>query len=439
MDLNRRDFLKNGALASAAVGLAVSGLGREAEALPRIEGLWTGVPIMQGMTDAESAQFRVLVDLESPVHYEARDPHGTLVPLKILDRFVHPSVPNAAIDHLIATGLKPGVDYRLFVLDEAQGNARDERVFTSFDLASSAVRFALISCMNDRYPGRQGAMWRAVEQSNPDFVFFVGDACYADQRSEGGEGGTWKRHLETRRLLDVFRWQRLKPILATWDDHDFGVNNGDGTFNLKFATKQLFEAMFGSAVTGARSLGPGVSSVVEIAGQRFFFMDDRTERNLDALSGHWGSTQEEWFFSKLHESEKPAWVMNGSQFFGGPWSKEAFNSRHADQLNRVLERLKKASAPVAFASGDVHFSEVIRLEPELIGYETYELTSSSIHSISIPGFHRIYRNPRRENATSWYNFMIVESKSESASLQAKVRCLGANDTFFERDLSIRRG
>lgn len=400
------------------------------------------LPILQGLTDETRAQFRVLVPTAKTISYRVLDSSGSEVPCDKLDRFIHPGSPRDAMEHLQASGLQIGIDYRLQAIEAATGAVLDERLFRALDTKAASGRFAIVSCMNDWYSSSQADMWQSLAKASPSVVFFIGDSCYADVGSDGTEGGLWRRYMETRRLLQCFKWPRLIPILAAWDDHDYGANGGDKTFRLGESMRSLFAAALGSnAQSGLHEKGPGVASVTSLFGQRFFLMDDRSFRDPVGTSNgmQWGSEQEEWLMAKIAESEEPAWIMNGSQFFGGYLDKDAFETHHIAQLKRVLQRMSKSQAPVVFASGDVHFSELMTLEPALLGYQTYELTSSSMHSLNLPWQTIRYTNPRRITSTGKHNFLLVESSGDRSGLDIRVTSLGAGRAeYFKESLAVHR-
>ena len=53
---------------------------------------------------------------------------------------------------------------------------------------------------------------------------------------------------EWNRLADKPEYQRFRakvPIMATWDNHDYGTHNGGAEFELKEASKKMFLDFFG--------------------------------------------------------------------------------------------------------------------------------------------------------------------------------------------------
>ena len=59
-------------------------------------------------------------------------------------------------------------------------------------------------------------------------------------------------------------YQNIKknvPILAVWDDHDYGINDGSGNFTLKSSTQDLFLDFFDEPAGSLRRMTPGIYEV----------------------------------------------------------------------------------------------------------------------------------------------------------------------------------
>jgi alkaline phosphatase D len=435
---SRREFLKTSAAWAAAAG--VLPLAAPLHALARREQLGT-FPILQTMTNRSSAQFRVLVDTGKPYAFTALNAQGSAIDLDELDRFQHPADPAYEAVHLVANGLRPGQAYRLRVVEPASGKVLDERAFRALDTAKAAPRFAIASCMSDDFPDVQRDMWRAMQAQQPDVIFVLGDAAYLDpQNKPPTEESLWRRHVISRSKMDVFLWKTLRPVISVWDDHDYGMNNAGHDFPLKQASAGMFRALFGSGEAEGYEAGPGESKLLTLFGQRFFLMDCRSWRK--AGEAHWGSEQEEWLLDRIGSGAEPAYLMNGSQYYGAYHGYDSFEKEHPRQLKRLMEALSDVEAPVVLCSGDVHFSELMRIGPEEMGYETYELTSSSIHSY-YSQIKAEVENPRRLEFTKRYNFLTVDPRvtrpSARARLELRVRSIGrANDQIYARALSVAR-
>lgn len=388
---------------------------------------YTGhIPICQHMTNETSAQFSVLTDGPFPYIYQCYDWQGQALPVEIWE---HEKRNNFqwAIDKLIVKSLKSGGRYRLRIIAKDTGRTLDERFFRNAWIRSrNSLKFALISCSHDFYHFQNRNMWNHVANNQPDMVFLLGDNCYADFAVDGSEFDLWRRYCETRRALNHFRQSFLIPTLAVWDDHDYGRNNANKSYKNKVMAQRCFHMFFGSADVDGYKNTFGVGSLFSGFGQNFYFMDSRFFRDFPGQGGFmWGENQQELLLENLRHSSKPSWIFNGGQFFGNYRGQESFLKDYFRNFSDLHRKLAHVEAPVIFGSGDVHFSEIMKIEPQVLGYKTFELTSSAIHSFN-PPFSLLIKNPRRLTGSWKQNFMIVKSQVRDAGLDIKTHGIGRN-------------
>lgn len=437
MSLDRRLFLK-GSLAAGA-GLAIP---LRAEAKP-----WLatphGLPTVQLLTDETSTQIRVLTDPEVEIAYGVTASDGSHPVLEQALPVRNPFNEREAIEHLTITGLNLKATYTLKMYNRATGEERDSRTFRALDTRKPGGRFALVSCMLDLLIPIQAYMWEAMEKANVDVIFIIGDASYTDALGTDGTLATiWNRHIQSKRAIDLYFFSHLKPVLATWDDHDFAGNNADKNTPLNGHTQFVFKTMLGWTPRGTAIAGPGVATAVELFGQRFFLMDGRTWRDAyETPRGlHWGTGQMDWLMQNLAKDARPAWLLNGSQYYGQYLHKDSFEERHPYQFRELITRLREVEAPVMFGSGDVHFSEIMKIEKGQLGYETIEITSSSMHSMTAPWIDKRNTNPRRASSTWHHNFVVGQGDATSPDkfmFRATSTGRGMN-VYFDRSGTIRR-
>lgn len=405
--------------------------------------------ILQGPTSQTEALINVFSPRLKKYVFTVVDPAGTQIPVEHYEKVLGPGFYN--IDKLQVTGLSLGVNYLLQVRDGS--TLVDEREFAALDTAKSDPQFALLSCMADdiRFHPVIDTMWERLRLQNPDFIILNGDTVYVDsfefvERKKATEFDLWQRYTDAFRRLPVYHWRKLKPIFSTWDDHDFGTNDGDRDFISKEIAARLFRATFGGkAVTGWEQGPNGVSSSFRAFGQRFYFMDDRTFRqpNKNQVEqeafGHWGQSQHDWLLNQIAQDTTPAWIVNGNQNFNGKALdfKEAFEANHPVEFVAFIDQLKQQKAPVVFASGDIHFSEIMRVPAERMGYETFEFTSSPMHSYAGDG----WENPMRVDGAfcKEFNFLMFRAKAMNGGLRVDVKSIGLADRpYFEMTFSVQK-
>ena len=393
--------------------------------------------VQQGLTTTTDAQLSVDLPAELEVTFRLVSENTAAIsgPAS-LRSFEFPGEP-WVVHHLQFTDLNPADRYYFQIVDAA-GLVLDERILKSLDLAKANPRLALISCMRDSIRAKK-EMWEAVYEAKPDLLFFLGDNVYVDHGSHPTAREIWRRYIETRLSVPYYHMKSLIPSLATWDDHDYGVNNGDGNFERKQEALKIFGSFFAQNAAAGPTFerGPGVSSAFRAFGMQFLLLDDRYERSEKrAKNGSpLGAHQQQWALRQLSEFEGPTWLMQGTQFFGGGTFGEAYERRFRADLHQFLDGIRATERRVLFASGDVHRSEISDIEPDFLGFSTYELTSSCLHSRTW-GYKG--DNERRRQMHLERNFLLVEPRLRGELLEVGVGCIAAGSRLRFTD-TLRLG
>ncbi len=369
------------------------------------------------------------------------------------------------VDRIHVKNLNPNTTYRLSVVNSWRKKAVDWRLFKTLKINKKKSRFIIGSCMSDSHAFEhvRNKIWDKMLTHNADFLMLLGDEVYVDdfdfvKREEASEFDIWTRYIDSFRKIPLFQNRQLIPILAVWDDHDFGTNNSNKNFKNRKAAEKVFNAFFGGEeIKGVYDRADqGVYFSFNGFGQTFLFMDDRyyREPNGQAAYGQWGKKQHQWLEAKLKQSQKPVWLANGGQFFtkatvitredgSKKQVNETFIDDHPKHFKNLMSDLKKASSPVVFLSGDIHYSEIVGIEKEMLGYQTYEVTSSPLHSYIFrsSGEQETWLdNPRRIVSTKEHNYLLVDSDVSKDGLNFNVRSYGVkqNQPYFEKTLTVKK-
>lgn len=411
--------------------------------------------IVQGPTSDHETNINVLAPKLKNYKYVVVMPDGKEVVAEKYET-IQPEVLHWKIDKINIKNLEPNKDYILKVVDPFRDSNTtvDTRTFRTLDVTGYQAKFAYASCMADDYRFTEviEPMWARMKSLNPDFIVLNGDVVYVDsfefvERQKATELDIWQRFIDSLNRLPLYHWTTLKPIFATWDDHDFGTNDGDRNFTGKQAARKIFLGFFGGKnIPGVYQMeNESVYFSLNLDHQRMLFLDDRYFRqpNKDQKEqekyAHWGEKQHNWVVSTLNSENSPAWLFNGNQFFSGVdlSYKESFQSNDPAHFQFFLDDMKKVKAPIVLASGDIHFSEVMKIPADRLGYETYEVTSSSMHSYSGSGWDNPLRVPGAFSKE--FNFMMIKSTSADGGLNIEVESWGlADKPYFKNSLTIRR-
>lgn len=394
-----------------------------------------GFPILQGLTDETSTQFSIVLPRDQRWKIEIDDLLDTQV--EIFGREFSPY----QVYKIYVSGLILSKTYILKIRDE-HGKVADQREFSALDLSHRPVKLGFLSCALDLL--HRDDIWLKLEEQKAELLFFLGDNVYADRRSwlskkPANPQQIWERYIETRLRLAFYYQRRLTPVLAIWDDHDFGGDNMGGAFAFKEESRIIFETFFAQSERDNLLLrGPGIAKRFTAFGADFFLLDGRSFRDTsgDKNARLLGLQQEEWLFA--HVRPKASFLLNGSMFFGAYTHKDAFEGQFANNFPEFLRHLRQTEGLFCFASGDVHFSELQAIEESQLGYPTFELTSSSIHSMAVPGHQLRWSNPRRRAATGSHNFCIFEGSFSDDRIEGEITSYSAKSEEFRVKVNTHR-
>lgn len=391
------------------------------ESAQPVEERWEGVAILQGFTTPFTTQISVLLPKSKKFAFALEETRSQRKIPAQRSQWKGRDNSEWGVQQLRYETLRPGEEYRLRIFD-AKGTVVDERMLGTLDTRKARARWVVASCMDDHFRDLQAKMWRDVQAHRPDLLFLIGDNVYADARAgqkippeEITPSLIWTRYVETWLTLELFRMKRLIPSVATWDDHDYGMNDGNRTFRYRSEVLAIFDAFYPQeAMRGSLERGPGLARAFKAWGQQFLLLDNRSFRSPKGESPqtHFGREQTEWILSKLRAFNGPSVLVSGDQWFGAYHTFESFEGDHPEDLAAFLENLKATGRKVFFVSGDRHLTELMRLPEEILGYETYELTTSAIHAKVYPSQWKETPNPRQiEGEANIQNYGVVESEA----------------------------
>jgi alkaline phosphatase D len=326
-------------------------------------------PIM-GMAKAENTRIWVRTDatrsVELHLGYISSDMH--------LVAWAYPRVADDFTAEFVLEDLVPSTDYvyQLKVDGEVVG---DVYSFTTAPLDESPVdlEFTFFSCArNDSQPA-----FEAIADGNPDLIAFLGDSHYGNTGDKGSLQWNyrWAHSRAHRREL-----MQVTPTLAIWDDHDYLGNNTDGSTPGKVAARMVFEDYWPNPAHGTEDL-PGVFFSTSFGDVDFFFLDGRYYRgdNNNLI----GDSQMMWLMEELLASTATFKLIVG----GSQWSFESSVDSWAafpEARTRLFDFIAdQAIDGVALLSGDVHYSEVRKIDHEGL-YSIPEFTSSGVAANHLP-------------------------------------------------------
>lgn len=260
------------------------------------------------------------------------------------------------------------------------------------------------SCNRDELPQ---PVWPAVSASEPDLWIWAGDNIYADWHVPEGKKVTYKvnRAWITQRYAAQFNhpgyaaFRNKTPILGTWDDHDYGKNNGIGDFELKEVSRDLALAFMEVPLSDPRWTRPGLYGSYDFgpAGKRtrVILLDNRyfasSPKAEDATLI--GEEQKAWLEEQLIKSEAELHIIvTGSQFLSDKHRWDSWG-KYPKERQWLIELIREHQCKVLFLSGDRHIHEISVLTETDGAHPIADITSSGLtHSWeNYPGEENPYR------------------------------------------------
>ena len=259
------------------------------------------------------------------------------------------------------------------------------------EIKPHSSRIAFGSCNNAYAPNE---LWDDIFLAKPEAWIWGGDIVYADS----DDFGTIEKHYH--RQLENQEYKRLTDstkILATWDDHDYGMNDGGVTFSAKAKSQEALLNFLKVGQSDLRRDQEGVyySEQIQTEGHtvevilldtRYFRSDltkgtegRRYDPNYDEAATMLGDTQWVWLSHRLTTSTADLILLVSSiQFLSSEHGYEKWQN-FPHERERLISLLKQIDRPLMVLSGDRHISEwsVLKTEDkEIIDFTSSGLTHS---------------------------------------------------------------
>lgn len=410
-----------------------------------------GYSILQGVTGPTWTRINLVRQKSEELQYAVfREDavQGPLLPVKIATHEYAGS--DRVIDEIEIKDLSAGTVYRFAVKDKA-GQEKESRQFSTLEEKPS-YNFAVVSCSDDFFKAEQKQMWDQLLARNPEFILSIGDNVYAD-RLDGkyfpiNDGlSLWNRYLQTRQTLQLYHAKKLTPVVAIWDDHDYGKDGGDRRYPLKSESLKIFLSFFPQSTdNGNFARGPGAASRWTLGGQAFLMLDNRSFRSPNQAppmckvkpqtkacekkpetelpdnmakkepETHFGLEQERWAFAEVRKLHRPVWLVSGDQWFGAYHPFESYEGNHPNSFRKFVREMGKSAYRVAFISGDRHSSELTKVPKKFLGYESFEIVSSPIHAKVYPSNWIEFPNVNQSFGTAEaMNYTMIRTNLEKAA------------------------
>ncbi len=266
--------------------------------------------------------------------------------------------------------------YYSVLLDDELATVRPPASFWTPPAPGTAgkTRVAFVSCSG--YRGYMAAASWADMAARPEFdvVLQLGDNHYGNTSDLAKQRANYLNH---REVVGFRALTAQVPCVGVWDDHDYGVNDSDGTQPGKENSLRAFREVWANPAFGEAE-NPGCYFKFTRGDVDFFMLDVRYYRSPDAAEKTeqktmLGEKQLAWLKRELTASKaKFKFIASGSVIeSGGPL--DSWTSYPAER--RALLDFLKEMEGIVFLSGDRHFTAGYQVEGRLL-----EVTSGPLGS-----------------------------------------------------------
>ena len=260
-------------------------------------------------------------------------------------------------------------------------------LLTTFSIHSQETyKIALGSCLHQDHPA---PIWDAVKDNNIDSFFFLGDNIYGDVPS----GLPWKLKRSYDKQKKVLpSWLMSKEIHMIWDDHDYGKNDGGGSYRFKEYAQDLYIDFWEIPDDDPRANREGIyyQQLQNINGLRVLFIgldtryfrsnieekDDVYLPNLEPDATFLGDKQWEWLKDTLKQEHDLLIMASSIQVLATEHRFEKWSNIPSER-NKLLTLLESLDSRVIVVSGDRHRAGL---------YQYNDITEITASSLNRPTF-----------------------------------------------------
>jgi len=307
------------------------------------------------------------------------------------------------------------------------------------------ARIAFGSCNHQL---RSQHMWGQIVATDPDLFLFIGDNNYGDQMWDGDAALTTLREAygvmaETPELA-AFRAQ--VPMMITWDDHDYGFNDGGASFAYRGWSETIFETFWGSSdevksrpgIYESRMFGEdGKVTQIITLDTRFFRSDLETmpyqnerpplgpyQSSSDPSKTMLGDAQWQWLEQELAKPADLRIVVSSIQVLTDAHDYEAWENLPLEREKLYAMLAAREDSGLVLLSGDRHAGGIYTDTPQAAGEQFWELTSSSMNYSFSSTERNTAREPDPKRLTDFIseeNFGLVEIDWEAKTFTMGMR------------------
>ncbi len=288
-------------------------------------------------------------------------------------------------------------------------------------------------------------LWKEIKKNKPDVWIWGGDIIYSDTEDMNYLQQNYLRRKSNKDYIDFIK---NVDVMGTWDDHDYGLNDGGFEYPKKDESQQLFLDFMDVEKNDNRRLQKGIyyskeygfnekSIKIIILDTRYFrtglTYDTETDKkykpNKYGEGTILGETQWEWLKNELKNSTASFNIIVSSiQFLSFEHGFETWGNmpHEVDKLENLIKSSQAKN--IIIISGDRHISEISKKHLDGVLNPLIDFTSSGLtHSYTdINEETNLYRVG---NLVSNKSFGILKFEYHNNAVRMEAR--GENNVIYE--------
>ena len=323
----------------------------------------------------------------------------------------------------------------IFAFQESKTETPKVRSITELNALPTKICFG--SCCNQN---KDQPILNTIVKQSPELFIYLGDNIYGDTKNMDVLKAKYKQ------LGDKPEFQNLRKnttVLSVWDDHDYGWNDAGKEYEFKEQSKEIFMEFWQVPSDSPRRKHKGIygSHILTDKSKQHtlqvILLDTRTfrdplmkrDRSRKEFKNAYqpdpnpektflGDEQWKWLETELSKPADLRIVCSSIQFGHAYNGWESWTNFPAQQ-KKMYDLIRKTKANgIVFISGDVHWAEISKRQPEGL-YPIYDITASGLtedwHNVE-PNKFRVGK-PFRNNH---FGMIEIDWQKESPSLDFKI-------------------
>lgn len=298
------------------------------------------------------------------------------------------------------------------------------------------------SCNNQEIPNE---LWKEIVKNDPNIWVWGGDVIYSDTH----DMAFMAKNYATQKADTAYQnFAKKVPVIGTWDDHDYGVNDGGIEYPEKDIVQQLFLDFLDVPANDSRRQRPGVyfSAIYPVGAHsiKVIVLDTRYFRtsltknpngnkryvpNNYGEGSMLGEAQWLWLKQELDSSKADFNIIESSvQVLSCEHGFETWGNmpHEVDKLKSMIVDSKAKG--VIILSGDRHIAEISKTEVANLAYPLIDITSSGLtHSYS--NYSGEPNRYRVSEVVSQKNFGLIKFDFKTRKAYFEIR--GLNNVLYQ--------